>query len=61
MAITTAWREPIAQAEAACMFCGTPLANEGGPFLDHVDQTPGCRAAYRAWLENLNGDWHGGD
>lgn len=47
--------------EANCMFCGQGITDEGAGFLDHISGRPGCQDAYATWVENLQGDWGGGD
>ena len=50
----TAW-------EANCHFCGAGISDEGLGFLDHIALQQGCHDLYDSWVENLSGDWGGGD
>jgi hypothetical protein len=45
-----------AARRARCMFCHALIGDEGAGFLDHVKGSPGCQAAYDAWLDNLDHD-----
>lgn len=47
--------------EAHCLFCGDGIADEGAGFLDHMALKQGCHDQYDQWVENLKGDWGGGD
>jgi len=47
-------------APARCMFCQTPLRDEGPAWIDHVAQSQACADAYESWLDNLDYDRHGG-
>ena len=42
-----------------CPFCGVELADLGGPFMDHIEESPDCRERFDLWRENVAGDMGG--
>jgi len=46
-----------------CPFCGVALADGGGGFIDHIEESPECKARFEAWRdrirEDIGGEWGG--
>lgn len=45
------WNDPT-----VCPFCGGHVADGGPGFMDHVDDSPACMAAFDVWREQVAGD-----
>lgn len=46
-----------------CPFCGGPLSDGGGGFIDHVESSPACMSNFDVWREqvadDMGGEWSG--
>ncbi|WP_254547393.1 DUF7501 family protein [Halomarina pelagica] len=46
-----------------CAFCGARLVDGGPGFIDHIGDSPPCRARFDEWRErvtdDIGGEWSG--
>lgn len=47
----TNWSDPW-----SCPFCEDDLADPGAGFMDHIEDSPDCKASFDQWRENVAGD-----
>jgi len=39
-----------------CPWCGAPIENGGSGFIEHIEESPDCEAAFERWRENVAED-----